>query len=38
MHGNYQFSVVAFTSQGQGEAASLMLDTLPRKLITIIIS
>ena len=28
----YQFSVVAFTAQGPGEAASLMLPRLPGKL------
>ena len=27
MEGDYQFSVTAFTNQGQGEAASLMLST-----------
>ena len=27
--GRYQFSVVAFTSQGPGEAASFALSTLP---------
>ena len=36
---NYQFSVVAFTSKGQGEAAILILDsTLPRKLVIIVFS
>ena len=29
IQGNYQFSVVAFTSKGPGEAANLMLSTLP---------
>ena len=28
IQGRYQFSVVAFTSKGPGEAASLMLSTL----------
>ena len=27
--GEYQFSVVTFTSKGPGEAANLMLSTLP---------
>ena len=31
----YQFSVVAFTAQGPGEAASLMLPRLPGKLAQI---
>ena len=29
IQGEYQFSVVAFTSKGPGEAASLILSTLP---------
>ena len=29
IQGEYQFSVVAFTSEGPGEAANLMLSTLP---------
>ena len=29
IQGNYQFSVVAFTIKGPGEAANLMLSTLP---------
>ena len=29
IQGRYQFSVVAFTRAGQGEATSLMLPTLP---------
>ena len=29
----YQFSVVAFTAQGPGETASLMLPRLPGKLV-----
>ena len=29
IQGRYQFSVVAFTRVGPGEAASLMLSTLP---------
>ena len=29
IRGRYQFSVVAFTSQGPGEAVSFMLSTLP---------
>ena len=29
IQGEHQFSVVAYTSQGPGEAASLMLSTLP---------
>ena len=29
IQGEYQFSVVAFTSEGQGEAANLTLSTLP---------
>ena len=37
IQGEYQFSVVAFTSKGPGEAASLMLSTLPNdgKLILV---
>ena len=27
MEGDYQFSVIAFTNQGRGEAASLMLSS-----------
>ena len=30
IQGRYQFSVVAFTRAGQGEATSLMLSTLPK--------
>ena len=29
IQGEYQFSVVAFTSRGPGEAANVMLSTLP---------
>ena len=29
IQGEYQFSVVAFTSKGPGEAANLTLSTLP---------
>ena len=29
IQGEYQFNVVAYTSQGPGEAASLMLSTIP---------
>ena len=29
IQGEYQFSVVAFTSKGPGEAANLILSTLP---------
>ena len=29
IQGEYQFNVVAFTSKGPGEAANLMLSTLP---------
>ena len=32
IQGDYQFTVVAFTAQGPGEAASLMLPKLPGKL------
>ena len=31
IHGNYRFSVVAFTNKGPGEAANVMLSTLPNK-------
>ena len=33
IQGNYQFSVVAFTSKGPGEAATLMLPRLPGKVV-----
>ena len=32
--GRYQFSVVAFTSQGPGDAATLIVDTQSGKLAT----
>ena len=40
IQGNYQFSVVGFTIKGPGEAANLMLSTLPNngKLILHVLS
>ena len=40
MQGEYQFSVVAYTSKGPGETASLMISTLPdnSKLIIVTIN
>ena len=38
IQGEYQFSVVAFTSKGPGEAANVPLSALPSKLIVVAIN